>query len=411
MVKEGYKLTGIGIIPEDWEIKSYDDVFKFLPTATYSRANLSNNGDIQYLHYGDIHTKYHFILDFEKETLPKISEEQGKKYPLLKNGDVVMADASEDYDGICKSVEVQGLDNKKAIAGLHTFLLRDTNNEFVNGFRGYLSTNPILKRQFDKLATGMKVYGVSKNNLKTVLIPIPPKPEQKAIAQALLDIDGLIASLEALIKKKEYIKTATMQQLLTGKKRLDGFSGKWVERKLGEIFDITAGKDLVKSQYSKQKDEFYKYPIYANSVEDEGVYGYANFSENKAGCITVTARGTLGVAFDRKEPFVAIGRLIILTPKIKLNSYYVTQVINHCLNFANESTSVPQLTAPQISKYSISLPKLKEQQTIAKILSDMDKEIEALKIKLKKIKAIKRGMMQELLTGRIRLIKKDNHDT
>ncbi len=433
MVKEGYKLTEIGVIPEDWEVKSYDNVFKFLPTATYSRANLSNNGEIQYLHYGDIHTKYHFILDFRKEILPKISEEQGKKYPLLKNGDVVMVDASEDYDGICKSVEVQGLDNKKAIAGLHTFLLRDTNNEFVNGFRGYLSTNPILKRQFDKLATGMKVYGVSKNNLKTVLIPIPPKPEQKAIAEALSDVDGLIASLETIIKKKEHIKTATMQQLLTGKKRLDGFSGEWVEKKLGEIGDITGAgvdKKINKNEIPIKLLNFLD--VYKNDYlySKELNHWVTTKKEKiiqcnvKKGDIFLTPSSELrkdigisAIAMEDMKNVVYSYHLVRLRLKNIFDNFFSLFMLK-TQNFLSQCEIVCEGSG---KRYVISLNKFrelkvyypkdkKEQQVIAKILSDMDKEIEALKIKLEKTKAIKRGMMQELLTGRVRLIGEEDND-
>ena len=168
-----YKQTELGLIPNEWAIKTYGEVFNFLTSATYSRADLGTNDDVSYIHYGDIHTKFECFIDFDKSTLPTISNDKVKQYPLLKNGDLIVVDASEDYTGIAKSVEVKNIDNKKAITGLHTFLLRDKNQNFVTGFKGYLHANNKIKSQFDKLATGMKVYGVSKTNLKQVLIPIP----------------------------------------------------------------------------------------------------------------------------------------------------------------------------------------------------------------------------------------------
>ncbi len=258
MVKDGYTQTDIGILPSDWDIKTYDEIFSFLTTATYSRAELTTNDNIQYLHYGDIHTKYNFVLDFDKEELPTIKNNQLKRYPLLKDGDILMADASEDYDGICKSIEVKNIRNKKVISGLHTFLLRDKNELLEQGFKGYLSSNILIKKQFDRLATGMKVYGVSKGNLKIVQIPVPQKEEQKAIATALNDTYELINSFEKLISKKEDIKIATMQQLLTGKKRLDGFSGEWIYKKLGDIStNITTGKLDANAMCKDGKYRFY----------------------------------------------------------------------------------------------------------------------------------------------------------
>ena len=205
---------------DEWEVKTFGEIFDFLTTATYSRAELSEYDDIYYIHYGDIHTKLDYFLDFEKSNLPTIKNELVKKYPLIKDGDIIMADASEDYDGICKSVEVKNIGSKKAISGLHTFLLRDNKNVFENGFKAYIQSNIFIKNQNNNLATGLKVYGVSKVNLKTIKIPIPPKEEQTAIAQILSDMDSDILALETQRNKTQAIKQGMMQNLLTGKIRL-----------------------------------------------------------------------------------------------------------------------------------------------------------------------------------------------
>ncbi|MBK7633938.1 MAG: restriction endonuclease subunit S [Saprospiraceae bacterium] len=227
IIPQGYKETEIGVLPNDWDIKSYGELFYFLNTATYSRAELSDDSDIDYVHYGDIHTKCNYHVDFTKMILPCITSDKLKKYPLLEIGDLIMADASEDYEGIGKSVEILNI-GKKSISGLHTFLLRNKSNSLALGFKGYIHANQYVRNQFNSLATGMKVYGVSKGNLRSILIPIPPLPEQTAIANALRDIDDLINTTQALIAKKKAIKTATMQQLLTPKED-------WVEMKLGDV--------------------------------------------------------------------------------------------------------------------------------------------------------------------------------
>ena len=132
-----------------------------------------------------------------------------------------MADASEDYDGVGKSIEIQGLEyGIAAVAGLHTFLLREKRPTFVAGFKGHLGNLKPLHEQFLRVATGLKVYGVSKTALRDLLLPVPPPSEQKAIAEVLSDMDAEIQALEAKLDKTKAIKQGMMQELLTGKTRL-----------------------------------------------------------------------------------------------------------------------------------------------------------------------------------------------
>ena len=260
--------------------------------------------------------------------------------------------------------------------------------------------------QIAKILAGSNYPAINSSDVKLIEIPCPPQTsEQNAIAKALSDVDGLLNALEALIVKKRAIKQATMQQLLTGKTRLPGFSGAWQEMRVGDLFDATAGGDLVQSRYSDVRDNRYPYPIYANGLEQQGLYGFSNYAEEPAGVITVTARGTLGQAFYRDTPFVAIGRLLVLKPKVSLDARFFCEYINFGIHFAVESTGVPQLTAPQVSRYLLPVPSESEQRAIASVLSDMDAEIAALKQRRDKTRAIKQGMMQQLLTGRVRLVK------
>lgn len=216
----GFKQTELGLIPEDWEVKRVDEIFRFLSTATYTRAELGTEGETQCLHYGDIHSLFNEFVDFSFIELPKVIEKRVKNYSLLQDGDIVMADASEDYVGLCKSVEIQNIRNKKAISGLHTILLREKNSVYENGVKGYLFLIPEVRKQLIELATGMKVYGVSKKNLGQVLLPIPSKPEQTAIAQILTDMANEISQMEADRNKYKQLKGGMMQVLLTGKIRL-----------------------------------------------------------------------------------------------------------------------------------------------------------------------------------------------
>lgn len=216
---KGYKKSELGEIPEDWGISTYGQVFSFLSTSTNARSDLSDTGEYGYIHYGDIHTKWNNNLNLENSSVPRISSDLVSS-SFIEDGDIIMADASEDYSGIGKSIEIQGVRDNKIVAGLHTYLLRDVNNIFVDGFRGYLHCIRAVKANIDRLATGMKVFGVSKNNLKTIPIPVPPKEEQTAIAAILSDMDKDIQTLQQRLDKTRQLKQGMMQELLTGKTRL-----------------------------------------------------------------------------------------------------------------------------------------------------------------------------------------------
>lgn len=209
-----------GRLKDGWGFVTYGDAFNFLVTASFSRNELSSSGEYGYIHYGDIHTLWDGFVDFKKDFVPAISQTKAKNYVVVNDGDLIMADASEDYDGIGKSVEIKGIGNRKVISGLHTFLLRDKRGVFVNGYKGYIQSSRFVKKQLDKLATGLKVYGVSKTNLKVIEIPLPPKNEQTRIANLLSDMDTEIAALETKLAKYQHIKQGMMQNLLTGRIRL-----------------------------------------------------------------------------------------------------------------------------------------------------------------------------------------------
>jgi type I restriction enzyme S subunit len=171
----------------------------------------------------------------------------------------------------------------------------------------------------------------------------------------------------------------------------------WEVKKLGEVFNITAGGDFKKSQSSNYKNEKFVYPIYSNSLSNNGLYGYANYYTNEAGAITITARGTIGKAKYRDHKFTAIGRVLVLNPKNDIDGFYISEFINNRIKFILEVTGVPQLTAPQVSKYHVVLPPLPEQRAIAQVLSDTDALIEKLEQLIAKKRNIKTAAMQQLL--------------
>lgn len=205
----------------EWDKRSFGDVFTFLPTATNSRADLSDDGDAYYVHYGDIHTRFHGHLDFAAQKPPRIAREKCPRAALIRNGDWIMADASEDLEGVGKAVEVRGLpENEPAVAGLHTFLLREKAPVFAPGFKGHLGGAEFLRNQYLRVMTGMKVFGVSKTALRDLIIPVPSSKEQQALVEVFDDMSEDIAALETRLEKARQIKQGMMQELLTGRVRL-----------------------------------------------------------------------------------------------------------------------------------------------------------------------------------------------
>jgi len=378
MSEQKLQQTEIGLIPEDWSIISYNDAFIFLPTATYSRADLSEDSEIFYVHYGDIHTKFHSFLDFDKFSLPSISSEKVKGFSLLEEGDLIIADASEDYAGICKSIEVKNLKDKKAISGLHTFLLRSKKGIFEKGFLGYLNHNRLIKVQFDRLATGLKVYGVSKNNLRRVLIPYPKDPkEQEAIAKALTDADNLIEKLDELITKKKNIKRGAMQELLTGEKRAESFSGTWKKIILGELVEIKKGSLITKNTLIEGR-----VPVIAGGKTPAYYNKFAN-RFNKT--ITVSSSGAnAGYVNIFLEPIFA-SDCSTIEENEKTNLlfiYYQLKLKQDYIYYSQTGGAQPHIHPRDLKPLIFNIPPTKEEQeAIANILSDMDLEIGELKQK------------------------------
>lgn len=177
----------------------------------------------------------------------------------------------------------------------------------------------------------------------------------------------------------------------------------WEVKTFAELFSITAGGDMDPKRSATECDAIHRYPIYSNALTNSGLYGYCSYADHPADSITVTARGMVGFATYRSKAYTAIGRVLVLKPKIPTDCRYFAEVTNARINFANESTGVPQLTAPQISKYSLPVPPLPEQRAIAEALSDVDGLLGGLDRLIAKKCDLKQAAMQQLLTAQTRL--------
>ena len=203
-----------------WEARPLGTICTFLPTASNPRSELDDRGDVEYIHYGDVHAHPRSVLDCTEHSLPRIVARRVGSAARVRDGDLVMVDASEDMEGVGKSVEVQEIADKTIVAGLHTILCRGDDEAWAMGFKAYLQFFPSFRSTLARLAAGTSVYAISARQLAGIELPLPSRAEQAAIVSVLSDIDTEIRHLELRRDKARAIKQGMMQQLLTGRVRL-----------------------------------------------------------------------------------------------------------------------------------------------------------------------------------------------
>ena len=257
---------------------------------------------------------------------------------------------------------------------------------------------------------GTSIKGVTVENVAQMEIRLPPREEQAAIAEALSDVDSLISSLQKLIEKKKAIKQGAMQELLTGKKRLPGFSGKRKRKKLGNYIKFQVGFPF-KSQYFNFQHIGLRLIKNRDLKSDDQVY----YTTEDVSSEYIVNNGDVLVGMDGDfTPCIWRKGVALLNQRVGrigafgidlLFSYYLLQQPLQELQIGTGATTVKHLSHFDIEELELTFPEeIKEQQAIAQVLSDMDSEIDQLEKKLYKYQQIKQGMMQELLTGRIRLV-------
>lgn len=412
------KQTEIGLIPDDWKEHTLRDLIDILTdyTANGSFESLARN--VRYLEYPsyarlirltDIRTNFTnegvYVSKYSYDFLKKSS---------LHGGELLLANVGA-YAGF-SFIYPENLMFRGTL-GPNMFLIKFFNQKIDNTFAYYAFSHGAVYNQLISKAASSAQPKLNKEDVRTCYINIPSSiQEQQRIAKALSDVDALISTTEKLIQKKKNIKQGAMQNLLTGKKRLPGFakSTNYKQTELGPIPEdwevknigttcnvITGGEAPV--VYSKDKNTLYKYPIYSNGKE---VYGYhASYTiDHDAVCISSIGENT-GDIFYYQKNFTPIIRLKVIIPK---KSNIDTEFLYYCLKTIKIDTTknggIPNINSNDVKSINYIQPTSKEEQTaIANVLSSMDKEIETLNTKLEKYRNLKIAMMQQLLTGKIRL--------
>ena len=428
MKETKFKQTEVGMIPSDWEVKAFCELFEVLPNNTLSRAELNKEyGSYKNVHYGDILVEFGEWIDCSNVGLPFINSNAKFNHTVLQDGDIVIADTAED-ETVGKSTEITNAKNKKIVSGLHTIPIRPK-IKFAPKWLGYYINSACWHDQILPFITGTKVSAISKAAVSQTKLFFPAKiEEQQRIANALSDVDTLIANLEKLIAKKKNIKQGAMQQLLTGKKRLPGFApakptykqtelGKipsdWEVKTFGELFDMCTAnipiKDVNQDFYVGTENMLQNK---MGVVKNPAVLPYSKVREYQKNDILVSnIRPYLKkIWFADKNGGCSTDVLVFRVKDKNQSPSFLYNVVadDHFFNIVNENaigTKMPRGDKNVIKQILFAVPPSKDEQTaIANVLSDMDTEISALETKLAKYRKLKTGMMQQLLTGKIRLV-------
>lgn len=391
-VKPGYKQTEIGVIPEDWEV---DYIGNHCSITTGNR----NTQD---------------------------SIETGI-FPFFVRSQVVERINSYSYDGEAVLAAGDGVGTGKVVhyfIGKFDFHQRvyclSGFSQYIDGYYFYLFFRQRFLTRVQQFTAKTSVDSVRLEMISKMPIAIPPLSEQKHIAEVMHNIDSLITSLEKLIEKKKNIKQGVMQELLTGERRLPGFSGKWEKTTIDECFHVLKGKGLSKTQLTS--DGLYNCILYGelfttyNDVIEE-IHSSTNSIDGVdsiAGDVllpgsTTTTGIDLAKASALLQDGVRLGGDInILRPKKKLDSSFFAMYLNIVKRYAiaekTKGITIHHLHGNDIKNILVELPSLSEQIAISTIIKTTDVGIHSLQNQLYKYRLIKDGMMQELLTGRIRII-------
>ena len=347
----------------------------------------------------------------------KLINQNVMKFSELKNGltyferkDVLVAKITPCFEN-SKGACLDNLKTEKGYGSTEFHVLR-SNSKSIPRYIYYITQLKRFRKQLEGQMIGTAGHRrVPMEAIKNFTLEIlHPLPEQKAIAKVLSDVDELIESIEKLIHKKKQIKQGAMQELLTGKKRLPGFSGEWEVKRLGELVTIASGESPSKFRMKADGIPYYKVEQLNNCNKYQITTPYYIECKNpiKSGSIVFPKRGAAillnKVRILSRESYIDTN-LMALTPTDELyNEYLFYFLIKKELWRIADTTSVPQINNKHIKPLPIPLPPLPEQKAIAQILSDMDAEIEALEKKLDKYRKIKEGMMEKLLTGQVRLV-------
>jgi len=415
-VRPGYKQTEVGVIPEDWNVSPLGPYGFTYGGLTGKSKHHFGRGSALYVTFLDVMN--HVVID--GTNVESVQVAQGESQNAVRLGDLLFTGSSETPEEVamCSLVVV---DQERLYLNSFCFGLRINLAPEVDGlFLTYVMRSGVGRKSIASLAQGSTRYNISKRALLAAPLPLPPLLEQRAIATALSDVDALLDGLERLIAKKRDLKQAAMQQLLTGQTRLPGFSGEWEVKRLGDVATLHKGKGLPKSALSPYGSEpcvHYGelFTQYGETIRE--TISRTNKSAGEFRSVAndvlmptsdVTPRGLAKASCVVADGVVLGGDILVIRTEPKLISgtflsHVIRREYDQVLSLVS-GTTVFHLYGADMKKFTFTLPRLDEQLAIVTVLADMDAELAALEARRDKTRDLKQAMMQELLTGRTRLI-------
>lgn len=415
----GYKDSPVGIIPQEWEVKTFGEIGIFSKGSGISRSE-ANTGNIPCVRYGELYTHHH---NFIKIYNSFISKEVAANSKLLKYGDILFAATGETKGEIGKSVVF--IDKIEAYAGGDIIIVSPDFKLSDSLYMGYLSNSISVIRQKATRGQGDAIVHITSDAIKNILIPLPPLAEQKKIAEVLSVWDDAIEKQSKLIEKLELRKRGLMQCLLSGRTRLPGFTEPWKQVKLGQIGETYTGLS------GKTKEDFEngnsRYIPYINVFSNETI----NTKDIEIVKINVGERqnkvkfGDIFFTVSSETPD-EVGMVSVLLDDVedtylnsfcfgyRLNDFKILEPVfaSYILRgdkFRKKITTLAQgstrfnLSKNEVMKLQIELPSLSEQQAIAEVLTSAEREIKNHRKKIEALRQQKRGLMQQLLIGKTRV--------
>lgn len=405
-----------------WVEAKFGDLYTFKIANSLSRADLNEKeGKIKNIHYGDIHKKFASNFRTENEEVPFINIDVDvskiKEENYVIEGDLVIADASEDYADIGKAIEIISLDDFKTVAGLHTLLARRNSTKIANGFFSQLLKTNRVRKQVMRIAQGTKVLSISSGRYLQLNIALPDKEEQQKIATFLSLVDGKLSALRHKHELFQHYKRGCMQKIFSQEtrfKRDDGtYFPDWGEKKLGDVFHRVANKNKLNClnvlTISAQQGLINQKEYFKKSVSAKDVTGYyylkkGDFAYNKS-----YSKGyPMGAIkrLNRYEEGVVSTLYICFSTEAEVTSQFFEQYfdagnLNRELHkIAQEGARNHGLLNLSVIEFfrdiSIPFPSLKEQQVIASFLSGIDIKIDVLANQIKQTEAFQKALLQKM---------------
>ena len=427
-IPKGYQKTDFGVFPSDWETdKTLGDLFDFYGGLSKSRDELGEEG-YAYLHYGDLHRGTFNSASIDQyEQLPKCDISlTGKEMCLMKDGDVAFLDASEDLEGTSRAVLIDNPENKPFIAGLHIIYGKAKNNNLDKWFKQYITSSESVKKQFQRLAVGFKVYGVNRDTISRIKVAFPSsQKEQSRIADILMKWDKAIELYDKQIDALTRYKAVCLKKMFPIKGqsvpewRFQGFSGDWEQRKLGDISSLITKGTTPKDKSGTGEVNFIKVEnindfsgdiVSMSKISLEEHQGYLKRSQLQEGDILFSIAGTLGrVTSVNKAILPANTNQALSIIRLKEgNLEYVKTGLkgNVVADFIRRNPTIgaqPNLSLEQVSNLEIEIPSEAEQEKIGLYFSNLDNLITLHQRKKEVITNQRKTLQQYLLNGIIRV--------